>query len=141
MDRGERRPNGEPTNQPQQQHRLQQEKAEDYRGLQGRPKTFDDHEPDAYQRDPVIFQNRTLEGMKALREKIEHAQAQANFVAGINRQEEAKQIAQTGQVDLPFFLTDNEIRTANYERGLRDAFNLIVAHLQGEREQEEKKDH
>ena len=129
-------PRFEPTSQqPRQPDQKQplQGRAAGRESIQG-PTTFDGHEPDAYKHDPAIFQSRTLEAMKALRNNIERAQAHAGWIVEINREERAKQLAETGKVDLPFFLTDNEIRTASYEKGLRDAFNLIIHHIQGNRE-------
>ena len=119
-----------------EQTQPQQGRAEGKQSLQG-PTTFDGHEPDAWHRHPAIFTSRTIEGMKALREEIERAQAHADRIGEINWEEAAKQLAATGKVDLLPFLRDTEIRTASYEEGLRDAFNLIVAHIQGKRERKE----
>lgn len=69
---------GLPIPEPEQtQTQLQQGRVEGKQSPQG-PTTPDGREPSAYNLDPTIFKNRTLEGMKALYNMIE---------AGLNEEE------------------------------------------------------
>jgi len=125
------RPRGELTSQQNKPEHTQplQGRAEGKQSLQG-PTTFDGHEPDAWQSSPDLFKSRTIEWMKALCKEVEGALESSDRVARIIREERAKNSG------LESFLTEHEEGTEFYYRGLRDAFNLIEAHLQGKRKPE-----
>ena len=123
----ERRPS-QPTPTPEQTQPLQG-RAVGRESLQ-EPTTFDGHEPDAWKHDSTIFRNRTLVGLKALREKLERVGAVADFVATRNQAEEDRQNTESGKFDRPFS-NEDEIRLVYYNQGLRAAYNIIVQHMQG----------
>jgi hypothetical protein len=124
---------GEPTpHQPRQPENLQplQGRAAGRDSLQG-PTTVDGHEPDAYKHDPAIFQSRTLEGIKALREVIERRVGiHTDRNVDKNLEDEADQLAEIG---------NTEAGTDYYRKGLLDAFNLIVDYIRGDNKSPEQR--
>jgi hypothetical protein len=123
-----------------EQAKPQQESVEGGKGQQELI-TFDGHEPEAYRRDPAIFTGRTLEGTNPLQKEIEPAREGADRVDGIYQDEAARLLARNGKVDLNDMLgslLEHKFGNRYYERGLRDAFDLIVTHLKGKREMEQE---
>ena len=95
-----------------------QGRAEGRESLQG-PTTFDGHEPDVWERSSAIFKSRTIEGMRALREKVDRVQHFRDVVTN-----------ESARVDR-CFSSEDEIKLGAYFEGLADAFNLIAQHIRG----------
>jgi hypothetical protein len=115
----------------------QQGRAEGKQSLQG-PTTFDGHEPEAYKRDLDIFKSRTVIGLNALREKVDRIGivTDADAIAARIRGYENWRDTESDKGGRPFPWVD-EGRVACYNRGLLDAFNLIVQHIHGKSRNEE----
>jgi hypothetical protein len=136
-------PRGDPTSQQpsqsEQMQPLQGRVREDARSLQG-PATFDGHESDAWERDLAIFKSRTIEGMKALHKNIGGAKEIAEEVSQLYQKEVTRQLAEIGEVDensfFPPTIHQDKVQTQYFYEGLRYAFNLIGAHIQGKRKWE-----